>query len=122
MKKIIAFLKWLFGYGTPNIEETSELVSKEVEQLKNIEKSVKEMKVIHDVISEKIEKSSKTKRLTRAEIRDFFVNEKQISVKGLSRKEKQYIARKIFDLKTKKNMKIVFDKTTKSYKYYPNGL
>jgi hypothetical protein len=122
MKSIIKFLKWLFGYGTPKIEETTELVGKEVEQLKNIEESVKEMKVIHEVISEKLDVTLNPKRLTKSEIVTLFFEGEELKTQGLSRKDRQYYARKVFTLKEKRNMKIVFNKKTKSYKYYANGL
>ena len=52
MKRIFNFFKWLFGYEVP---ETKELVKKEAGQIKKMQESVKNIKVIHEEISEKID-------------------------------------------------------------------
>jgi len=61
-------------------------------------------------------------RLTSSQIKHLFFSGKELLTEGMSRKEKQYYAKKVFMFKKKRNMKIVFDKKAKSYKYYPNGL
>jgi SNF family Na+-dependent transporter len=93
-----------------------------------------DIKVIHEEISEKIDSCNPKKepivkkqeeikpRMKASEIKKLLLSGKELSTVGLPRKDKQYYARKIFTLKTKKNMKIVFSKLTKCYKYYPNGL
>lgn len=127
MKKIFNFFKSLFGYGIPDTKKIEELVKEEASQIKEMQESVKSIKVIHDVISEKLDSCTPKKeepkpRMKAGEIRKLLVSGKELCTDGMTRKEKQYYARKVFTLKTKKNMKIVFSKLTKCYKYYPNGL
>lgn len=129
MKRIFNFFKWLFGYGLPDTKKTQELVNQEASQIKEMQESVKSIKVIHEEISAKLdsctpkkEKEEPQPRLKASEIKKLLLSGKELSTVGLPRKDKQYYAKKIFVLKTKKNMKIVFSKLTKCYKYYPNGL
>jgi len=129
MKRIFNFFKWLFGYGVPDTQKTQELVEQEVVRIEEMQKSVQQIKVIHEEISTKLdecitkkEKVESTPRLKGSEIKKLLLSGKELSTVGLPRKDKQYYARKVFALKTKKNMKIVFSKLTKCYKYYPNGL
>lgn len=129
MKRIFRFINWLFGKEIPNVEQTEALIQDEVKQLQSIEDSVKEIKVIHEEISNKLEVCTKRPKplvidpkLTSAELKRWLTANGVLEIKEMSRKERQYYAKKIFILKTKKNMKIVFDKKSKSYKYYPNGL
>jgi hypothetical protein len=129
MKRIFNFFKWLFGYGVPDTQKTQELVEQEVVRIEEMQKSVQQIKVIHEEISTKLdacitkkEKVESTPRLKPNEIKKLLLSGKELSTVGLPRKDKQYYARKVFALKTKKNMKIVFSKLTKCYKYYPNGL
>ena len=129
MKRIFRFINWLFGKEIPNVEQTEALIQDEVKQLQSIEDSVKEIKVIHEEISNKLEVCTKRPkplviepRLTSSQIKHLFFSGKELLTEGMSRKEKQYYAKKVFMFKKKRNMKIVFDKKAKSYKYYPNGL
>ena len=129
MKRIFNFFKWLFGYEVPDTKKTEELVKQEASQIKEMQESVKTIKVIHEEISAKLnsctpkkEKEEPKPRMKAGEIRKLLVSGKELCTDGMTRKEKQYYARKVFTLKTKKNMKIVFSKLTKCYKYYPNGL
>jgi hypothetical protein len=129
MKRIFNFFKWLFGYEVPDTQKTQELVEQEVVRIEEMQKSVQQIKVIHEEISTKLdscipkkEKAESTPRLKGSEIKKLLLSGKELSTVGLPRKDKQYYARKVFALKTKKNMKIVFSKLTKCYKYYPNGL
>lgn len=134
MKRIFNFFKWLFGYGVPDAKKTQELVNQEATQIKEMQDSVKTIKVIHEQITAKLESSSAKKdpivkkefeqkpRLKAREIKSLLLSGKELSTVGLPRKDKQYYARIVFALKTRKNMKIVFSKLTKCYKYYPNGL
>lgn len=129
MKRIFRFIKWLFCKETPNVEQTQVTIQDEVKQLQSIENSVKEIKVIHEEISNKLEVCTKRPkplvidpRLTISELKKWLVANGTLETKEMSRKERQYYAKKVFMLKNKKNMKIVFDKKAKSYKYYPNGL
>jgi hypothetical protein len=129
MKRIFNFFKWLFGYEVPDTQKTQELVEQEVVRIEEMQKSVQQIKVIHEEISTKLdscipkkEKAELTPRLKGSEIKKLLLSGKELSTVGLPRKDKQYYARKVFALKTKKNMKIVFSKLTKCYKYYPNGL
>jgi hypothetical protein len=129
MKRIFNFFKWLFGYETPDIKKTEELVKQESKQIEEMQKSVQQIKVIHEEISTKLDSCISKKeveepkpRLKPNEIKKLLLSGKELSTVGLPRKDKQYYAKKVFVLKTKKNMKIVFSKLTKCYKYYPNGL
>jgi hypothetical protein len=129
MKRIFNFFKWLFGYGTPDVKKTEELVKQESKQIAEMQKSVQQIKVIHEEISTKLDSCIPKKeveeskpRLKPNEIKKLLLSGKELSTVGLPRKDKQYYARKVFALKNKKNMKIVFSKLTKCYKYYPNGL
>lgn len=134
MKRIFNFFKWLFGYGVPDTKKTQELVNQEASQIKEMQESVKTIKVIHEEITAKLDSCTPKKepivkkqeevkpRMKPSEIKKLLLSGKELSTVGLPRKDKQYYARKIFALKTKKNMKIVFSKLTKCYKYYPNGL
>ena len=131
MKKIFNFLKWLFGYGTPNVKETQELVNTEAEQIKEIQKSVENIKVIHEEISTKLDKcvvespitdSTKKNRLTTKELRKYFKANGFFDTNGMSFKERQFYARKINYMRYKFAMKIIFDQKTKTYKYFKNGL
>jgi hypothetical protein len=129
MKRIFNFFKWLFGYGTPDVKKTEELVKQESKQIAEMQKSVQQIKVIHEEISTKLDSCIPKKeveepkpRLKPNEIKKLLLSGKELSTVGLPRKDKQYYAKKVFVLKTKKNMKIVFSKLTKCYKYYPNGL
>jgi hypothetical protein len=127
MKRIFNFFKWLFGYGIPDTKKTEELVKQESSQIQKMQKSVSEIKTIHEEISTKLDtfipkKEEPKPRMKVGEIRKLLVSGKELCTDGMTRKEKQYYAKKVFTLKTKKNMKIVFSKLTKCYKYYPNGL
>lgn len=121
MKRILFFFKRLFGYSNPTIN-ISELVKKEAEQIEEMNTSINEIKVIHEEITTTLENSIKPKRLTKSQIIHLFFSGKELHAEGLTRNEKQYYAKKIFLLKKKRSMKIAYNKTTKSYKYYPNGL
>jgi hypothetical protein len=127
MKRIFNFFKWLFGYGIPDTKKTEEIVKQESSQIQKMQKSVSEIKTIHEEISTKLDtfipkKEEPKPRMKVGEIRKLLVSGKELCTDGMTRKEKQYYAKKVFVLKTKKNMKIVFSKLTKCYKYYPNGL
>ena len=131
MKRIVRFINWLFGLGTPNTEKIQELVNKEASEIQEIQKSVNEIKVIHEEISNKLQKCSapKTKkelvlnpRLSTAQLRLYLMNNGVLETNEMSRKERQYYAKKVYILRYKKNMKIAFDKLSKTYKYFKNGL
>jgi hypothetical protein len=131
MKRIVRFINWLFGLGTPNTEKIQELVNKEASEIQEIQKSVSEIKVIHEEISNKLQKCSapKTKkelvlnpRLSTAQLRLYLMNNGVLETNEMSRKERQYYAKKVYILRYKKNMKIAFDKLSKTYKYFKNGL
>jgi len=131
MKRIVRFINWLFGLGTPNTEKIQELVNKEASEIQEIQKSVSEIKVIHEEISNKLQKCSapKTKkelvlnpRLSTAQLRLYLMNNGVLETNEMSRKERQYYAKKVYTLRYKKNMKIAFDKLSKTYKYFKNGL
>jgi hypothetical protein len=131
MKIIVRFINWLFGLGTPNTEKIQELVNKEASEIQEIQKSVNEIKVIHEEISNKLQKCSapKTKkelvlnpRLSTAQLRLYLMNNGVLETNEMSRKERQYYAKKVYTLRYKKNMKIAFDKLSKTYKYFKNGL
>jgi hypothetical protein len=131
MKIIVRFINWLFGLGTPNTEKIQELVNKEASEIQEIQKSVNEIKVIHEEISNKLQKCSapKTKkelvlnpRLSTAQLRLYLMNNGVLETNEMSRKERQYYAKKVYILRYKKNMKIAFDKLSKTYKYFKNGL
>jgi hypothetical protein len=131
MKRIVRFINWLFGLGTPNTEKIQELVNKEASEIQEIQKSVSEIKVIHEEISNKLQKCSapKTKkelvlnpRLSTAQLRLYLMNNGVLETNEMSRKERQYYAKKVHALRYKKGMKIAFDKLSKTYKYFKNGL
>jgi hypothetical protein len=131
MKRILEFIKRLFGYGVPNIDLTQELLKQEATQIENMQKSVEEIKVIHEEISTKIKTctiASEKKqlvlnpRLTTAQLRLYLMNNGVLEVSEMSRKEKQFYAKKIYFLRYKRGMKIVYDKAKKVYKYFKNGL
>lgn len=131
MKRIVRFINWLFRLGTPNTEKIQELVNKEASEIQEIQKSVNEIKVIHEEISNKLEKCAvaKTKkelvlnpRLSTAQLRLYLMNNGVLETNEMSRKERQYYAKKVYTLRYKKNMKIAFDKLSKTYKYFKNGL
>lgn len=131
MKRIFRFIKWLFGYGTPDLEKTSELVKQEANQINDMQKSVSEIKVIHEEISVKLDDciySSQKKalvinpRLSSSQLRLYLMNNGVLETKEMSRKERQFYAKKIYFLRYKRGMKIVYDKANKMYKYFKNGL
>ncbi len=130
MKRIFNFFKWLFGYGTPDFKKTEELVKQESKQIAEMQKSVAEIKVIHEKVVSRLEfcnpETPKKElvinpRLSSGQLRVYLVNKGVLETKEMSRKEKQFYAKKIHFLKNKIGMKIIFDKTTKSYKYFING-
>jgi hypothetical protein len=131
MKRIFRFINWLFGKTKPNVEQTQVTIQDEVKQLQSIENSVKEIKVIHEEISNKLEscippprpkKLVIDPRLSSVQLRLYLMNNGVLETKEMSRKEKQYYAKKIYFLRYKRGMKIAFDKLTKTYKYFKNGL
>jgi hypothetical protein len=131
MKRIFIFIKSLFGYGVPNIDQTQKLLKEEATRIEQMQKSVNEIKVIHEEISNKLQKCSapKTKkelvlnpRLSTAQLRLYLMNNGVLETNEMSRKERQYYAKKVYTLRYKKNMKIAFDKLSKTYKYFKNGL
>jgi hypothetical protein len=131
MKRIFIFIKSLFGYGVPNIDQTQKLLKEEATRIEQMQKSVNEIKVIHEEISNKLQKCSapKTKkelvlnpRLSTAQLRLYLMNNGVLETNEMSRKERQYYAKKVYILRYKKNMKIAFDKLSKTYKYFKNGL
>lgn len=130
MRKIYGFFKWLFGYKMLNPRETQDLIEQEVDEIKEMNQSVREIKVIHEEISNKLDScinQVKKKelvinpRLSSGQLRVYLANKGVLETKEMSRKEKQYYAKKVYFLKNKIGMKIIFDKTTKSYKYFING-
>lgn len=130
MKRIFNFFKWLFGYGTPDVKKTEELVKQESKQIAEMQKSVAEIKVIHEKVVSRLEFCNPetpkkdlviNPKLNSSELRRYFVANGFLETKGMSRKEKQYYAKKVYFLKNKIGMKIFFDKTDKSYKYFING-
>jgi hypothetical protein len=50
------------------------------------------------------------------------MNNGVLETNEMSRKERQYYAKKVHALRYKKGMKIAFDKLSKTYKYFKNGL
>jgi len=131
MKRIFRFINWLFGTRTPDIEKTEQLLKQEAEQISEVQKSVNEIKVIHEEISNKLEscippprpkKLVIDPRLSSVQLRLYLMNNGVLETKEMSRKEKQYYAKKIYFLRYKRGMKIAFDKITKTYKYFKNGL
>ena len=96
-----------------------------------MQKSVGEIKVIHEEISSKLEMCSVpdnkkelvfNPRLTTNQLRLYMMNNGVLETKEMSVKEKQFYAKKIYFLRYKRGMKIVFDKISKTYKYVKNGL
>lgn len=130
MKIFFKIIGWLFGYKTPNVEKTSELLKEELSEIAEIENSVKEIKVIHEEISSKLDSCSPAQkkelvinpRLSTSQLRLYMMNNGVLEIGEMSRKEKQFYAKKIYFLRYKRGMKIVFDKTKNAYKYFKNGL
>ena len=54
MKRFFKFLKFCIGFGRPSTKQIEELVSREVQELDTLKKSVEEMRIIHKKVSEKI--------------------------------------------------------------------
>lgn len=131
MRRLKRFIDWILGINQPNLEQTEKLIQKEQTEIKEIQKSVNEIKVIHEEISSKLESCSKppqkkelvlNPKLSTNQVRLYLMNNGVLETKEMSRKEKQFYAKKIYFLRYKSGMKIVFDKITKTYKYYKNGL
>lgn len=131
MKKIKRFIYWVLGINKPNLEQTEKLLNEEVSEIKEIQKSVNEIKVIHEEISTKLEACSVPKnkkplvlnpRLSSNQLRLYLMNNGVLETKEMSRKERQFYAKKIHFLRYNRGMKIVFERITKTYKYYKNGL
>lgn len=130
MKIFFKIIGWFFGYKTPNVEKTSELLKEELSEIAEIENSVKEIKVIHEEITSKLDSCSSTQkkdlvinpRLSTSQLRLYMINNGVLEIGEMSRKEKQFYAKKIYFLRYKRGMKIVFDKTKNAYKYFKNGL
>jgi hypothetical protein len=131
MKRIFNFFKWLFGYGTPDFKKTEELVKQESKQIAEMQKSVAEIKVIHEKVVSRLEFCNPetpkkdlviNPRMTSTQLRHYLINNGVLEVSEMSRKEKQFYAKKVYFLRYKRGMKISFDKSTKTYKYYKNGL
>lgn len=131
MKRINRFIKWLFGYGTPDLKKTSELLNEEANQIVYMQKSVSEIKVIHEEISAKLDKCSCSSgnkklvinpKLNVNELRLYLMNNGVLETSGMTRSERQFYAKKIYFLRYKKGMKIAYDKVKRTYKYFKNGL
>ena len=130
MKAIFKFFRWLFGYGKPDFEKTNQLVNEEVSEIAEIENSVKEIRVIYEEITSKLDSCSPAQkkelvinpRLSTSQLRLYMINNGVLEIGEMSRKEKQFYAKKIYFLRYKRGMKIVFDKTKNAYKYFKNGL
>jgi hypothetical protein len=129
MKRLKMIFYWLFGIKKTNLEQIQKLTEKEEAEIKDIQKSVAEIKVISEEISSKLQKCSTATpkkelvinpRLSTSEVRRFLIKNDVLETKNMSRKERQFYAKKIHFLRRKVGMKIVFDKTNKSYKYSLN--
>jgi hypothetical protein len=129
MKRLKMIFYWLFGIKKTNLEQIQKLTEKEEAEIKDIQKSVAEIKVISEEISSKLQKCSTATpkkelvinpRLSTSEVRRFLIKNDVLQTKNMSRKERQFYAKKIHFLRRKVGMKIVFDKTNKSYKYSLN--
>ena len=129
MKRLKMIFYWLFGIKKTNLEEIQKLTEKEEAEIKDIQKSVAEIKVISEEISSKLQKCSTATpkkelvintRLSTSEVRRFLIKNDVLETKNMSRKERQFYAKKIHFLKHKIGMNIIFDKTNKSYKYSLN--
>jgi hypothetical protein len=127
MKKIVNFFKWLFGYNKPNFKKTENLLNQEEKQIKELQKSVNQIKVIHEEISNKLidaqnlENKKKlviNPRISTSQLRRLLIKNDVFETKDMSRKERQFYAKKIHFLRNKVGMNIVFDKSNKSYKYF----
>jgi len=129
MKRLKMIFYWLLGIKKTNLEQIQKLTEKEEAEIKDIQKSVAEIKVISEEISSKLQKCSTATpkkelvinpRLSTSEVRRFLIKNDVLQTKNMSRKERQFYAKKIHFLRRKVGMKIVFDKTNKSYKYSLN--
>jgi hypothetical protein len=129
MKKIFRFINWLFGNRKPIIEKTEELVRKEISEIQEIKKSVKDIRVIHEEISVKVTKCTEPNvkkelvlnpRLTTNQLKHYFKNNGVLEIGKMSRKEKQFYAKKIYFLRYRRGMNIIFDKKNKAYKIDKN--
>ena len=129
MKRLKMIFYWLLGIKKTNLEQIQKLTEKEEAEIKDIQKSVAEIKVISEEISSKLQKCSTATpkkelvinpRLSTSEVRRFLIKNDVLETKNMSRKERQFYAKKIHFLRRKVGMKIVFDKTNKSYKYSLN--
>jgi hypothetical protein len=129
MKRLKMIFYWLLGIKKTNLEQIEKLTEKEEAEIKDIQKSVAEIKVISEEISSKLQKCSTATpkkelvinpRLSTSEVRRFLIKNDVLETKNMSRKERQFYAKKIHFLRRKVGMKIVFDKTNKSYKYSLN--
>ena len=130
MKKIYKFISWLFGYGKPIVENTEKLIKEELHELKKMKKSLDEINVIYQEVSTKIKYYDVDKfkndlvinpRLTTNELKVFLNNYGVLETDKMSRKEKQFYAKKIHTLRHKWGMNIVFNKKNKFYKSKNNG-
>ncbi len=106
MKEICSFFKKLFGC-----------------KLQKKEQSINNINVIHEEVTGKQKKELVINpRLTTSMLRHYLINNGILDVNEMSRKEKQFYAKKIYFLRYKRGMNISFDKSTKTYKYSKYGV
>ena len=133
IEKILNFFRRIF-FNKNDFKETEDLLQDEIKRIGDIEKSLNEIKVIHEEISGVVYSCTKihdnnnmsiigdgfkdyfNKRLNTLEIVQLLQSNSQLYIAGMPRKERQFYSKKIQRLRAKKGMKIIFDKNNKSYK------
>jgi phosphatidate phosphatase PAH1 len=122
MKKLLNFFKSLFGCKKPKQNEFYQTLLSEIQQVESLNESVKEIQVIHENLCDRIDKTVKkyqlviNPRLTTSQLKKLFLEKGELSIEGMQRKERQFYAKKIFFLRTRKKYKIFYN--IKSQKYY----
>lgn len=122
MKKLLNFFKSLFGCKKPKKNEFYQTLLTDVQEVESLNQSVKEIQVIHENLCDRIDNSVKkhqlviNPRLTTSQLKKLFLEKGELSIEGMQRKERQFYAKKIFFLRTRKKIKIFYN--IKSQKYY----
>lgn len=129
MKKLLNFFKSLFGCEKSkknefdnSIDNLIPLLINEIKEVESLNQSVKEIQVIHENLCDRIDKTVKkhqlliNPRLTTSQLKKLFLEKGELSIEGMQRKERQFYAKKIFFLRTRKKIKIFYN--VKSQKYY----
>lgn len=122
MKKLLNFFKSLFGCKKSKQNEFYQTLLTDVQEVESLNQSIKEIQVIHENLCDRIDKTVKknqlviSPRLTTSQLKKLFLEKGELSIEGMQRKERQFYAKKIYFLRTRKKIKIFYN--IKSQKYY----